>query len=365
MCPPYGGQHHRALHRARRGSRSDGFQRSAWPSPSSCCGYLPSYAFGGLRVRLLRFAGVASAPVRGIGGSLWVAGGLTPPVGCRSVDRCFVNDGCRFDTCASITPRGRRAPRPRRGACSSASHELGEAEHAQRGRIRRACRSRSSAASWVDARRRSWPSVTIGAGSIVAAGAVVDRTRSRAEHASSAACRLAPSQGPESPSSGRRACGSSTVARAWSWGSPGRRAAVAAASSGLGLGTAKALAAEGVAVAICSRDRARIDDAVGGDRARAASRSSATCRGAAGGDGVRRRRHRGARRRRHPRDERRRPAARQLRRPPTSTPIRRRIDLNLMSVVAMCKAAVPAMQERGWGRVVAITSLACASRCPT
>ncbi len=34
------------------------------------------------------------------------------------------------------------------------------------------------------------------------------------------------------------------------------------------------------------------------------------------------------------------------------------IDLNLMSVVAMCKAAVPAMQTAGWGRVVAITSLA-------
>ncbi len=34
------------------------------------------------------------------------------------------------------------------------------------------------------------------------------------------------------------------------------------------------------------------------------------------------------------------------------------IDLNLLSVVAMCKAAVPAMQERRWGRVVAITSLA-------
>lgn len=33
------------------------------------------------------------------------------------------------------------------------------------------------------------------------------------------------------------------------------------------------------------------------------------------------------------------------------------LDLNLMSVVAMCKAAVPAMQERRWGRVVAITSL--------
>ncbi len=33
------------------------------------------------------------------------------------------------------------------------------------------------------------------------------------------------------------------------------------------------------------------------------------------------------------------------------------LDLNLMSVVAMCKAAVPAMRERRWGRVVAITSV--------
>jgi len=34
------------------------------------------------------------------------------------------------------------------------------------------------------------------------------------------------------------------------------------------------------------------------------------------------------------------------------------IDLNLMSVVSMCKTAVPAMQQRGWGRVLAITSIA-------
>jgi len=34
------------------------------------------------------------------------------------------------------------------------------------------------------------------------------------------------------------------------------------------------------------------------------------------------------------------------------------LDLNLLSVVAMCKAAVPAMQVQRWGRVVAITSVA-------
>ena len=44
-----------------------------------------------------------------------------------------------------------------------------------------------------------------------------------------------------------------------------------------------------------------------------------------------------------------------------STPVeayRAALDLNLMSVVAMCKAAVPPMQAQRWGRVVAITSLA-------
>lgn len=34
------------------------------------------------------------------------------------------------------------------------------------------------------------------------------------------------------------------------------------------------------------------------------------------------------------------------------------LRLNLLSTVAMCKLTVPAMQSRGWGRVVAITSIA-------
>ncbi|MEY2459070.1 MAG: 3-oxoacyl-[acyl-carrier protein] reductase, partial [Acidimicrobiaceae bacterium] len=45
-------------------------------------------------------------------------------------------------------------------------------------------------------------------------------------------------------------------------GISGRTAAVAAASSGLGLASAVALANEGVRVAICGRDQGRTDDAV-------------------------------------------------------------------------------------------------------
>ncbi len=131
---------------------------------------------------------------------------------------------------------------------------------------------------------------------------------------------------------------------------------MAAASAGLGYGAAAALVAEGVHVAICGRDRARIDDAA----ARLASGAVplvadvATPTGAAGFVAE---------------------AAEALGGvdilvtnaggPPPGTFASTDVDaypgaleLNLLSVVAMCKAAVPAMQERRWGRVVAITSIA-------
>jgi 3-oxoacyl-[acyl-carrier protein] reductase len=139
-------------------------------------------------------------------------------------------------------------------------------------------------------------------------------------------------------------------------GITGRRAAVAAASQGLGFASAAALAAEGVRVAICSRDRGRIEEAaerIGGEViplvADVGTPAGATgfveaAREALGEVDVLVTNAGGPR-------------------PGTfeSTAIEsypEALDLNLMSVVAMCKAAVPEMRERGWGRVVAITSLA-------
>ncbi|HEV8298222.1 MAG TPA: SDR family oxidoreductase [Acidimicrobiales bacterium] len=137
-------------------------------------------------------------------------------------------------------------------------------------------------------------------------------------------------------------------------GISGRRAAVAAASAGLGLASARALAEAGCTVAICGRDRSRIDaaaTAIGAvpivvdvgtpDGATEFVETAAAILGGvdilvtnAGG-------------------------------PPAgtfeTTPLdayTTAIDLNLMSVVAMCKRAVPAMREQQWGRVVAITSIA-------
>jgi 3-oxoacyl-[acyl-carrier protein] reductase len=139
-------------------------------------------------------------------------------------------------------------------------------------------------------------------------------------------------------------------------GISGRRAAVAAGTSGLGLASAKALAAEGVHVAICGRDPQRLADAAAeiGSGCVGITADVSTPTGASG----------------FMTD-----AAEALGAvdilvanaggpPPgnfASTPVDAypaAIDLNLMSVVAMCKAAVPGMQERRWGRVVAITSLA-------
>ncbi|HMJ74396.1 MAG TPA: SDR family oxidoreductase [Iamia sp.] len=146
-------------------------------------------------------------------------------------------------------------------------------------------------------------------------------------------------------------------------GLSGKTAAVAGASAGLGLAAARALAAEGVTVAICGRDQTRIEEAAAGigptavpivadvsttDGATAFVEEAIAALGRvdilvpnAGG-------------------------------PPAGTFATTPLDayipalqLNLLSTVAMCHAAVPAMAERGWGRVVAITSASVRQPIPT
>jgi 3-oxoacyl-[acyl-carrier protein] reductase len=140
-------------------------------------------------------------------------------------------------------------------------------------------------------------------------------------------------------------------------GIAGRRAAVAASSAGLGFASAQALADEGAHVVICGRDRDRIDAAAAriGERAVPLVCDVSTPDGAAafvtdaaevlGGTIDILVTNAGG--------------------PPggnfADTDVDAygaALDLNLMSVVAMCKAAVPAMQAQAWGRVVAITSVA-------
>jgi 3-oxoacyl-[acyl-carrier protein] reductase len=142
-------------------------------------------------------------------------------------------------------------------------------------------------------------------------------------------------------------------------GIAGRRAAVAAASDGLGLGAARALVLDGVDVAVCGRDPERLGRAVdelgslGTGSVHGVVGDVSTTEGAdafvveatdrlggidilvANGGG-----------------------------PPAGgfagTPLGAygpALELSLLATVAMCVTAVPPMRARGWGRVVAITSV--------
>lgn len=136
-------------------------------------------------------------------------------------------------------------------------------------------------------------------------------------------------------------------------GITGRRAAVAAASAGLGHASARALREAGCEVAICGRDRSRVEAAANDIGATPVVADVSTPDGAA----------------QFVRD-----AARSLGGvdilvtnaggPPrggfATTPFdeyQRAVELNLLSVIAMCTEAVPAMRSQGWGRVVGITSV--------
>jgi 3-oxoacyl-[acyl-carrier protein] reductase len=138
----------------------------------------------------------------------------------------------------------------------------------------------------------------------------------------------------------------------------GKQAAVAASSAGLGLASAQALAAEGVQVAICGRSQERVDGALAslaavergehvGLVADVGSIDGATsfverAVAALGGIDV---------------------LVPNAGGPPpgnfASTPLDAylpALQLNLLSTVAMCQAAVPSLVDQGWGRIIAITS---------
>ena len=136
----------------------------------------------------------------------------------------------------------------------------------------------------------------------------------------------------------------------------GRRAAIGASSSGLGFATAAALVAEGAQVTLCDVDADRVRAAAD----RLGDRASWVTADLSDPDGSEQ-------------------FVREAQRvmggvdilvtnapgPPPGDFAHAKVedypkalDLNLLSVVRMCLAAVPAMQANGWGRVVAITSIA-------
>jgi 3-oxoacyl-[acyl-carrier protein] reductase len=139
-------------------------------------------------------------------------------------------------------------------------------------------------------------------------------------------------------------------------GITGRRAAVAAASQGLGYAVAAALAAEGARVAVCSRRPDAIAEAarrIGNDAVPLIADVSSIegslgfvreAADALGGVDI---------------------LVTNAGGPPPGTfasigtdQYASAIELNCLGAIAMCKETVPAMQAQGWGRVVAVTSIA-------
>ena len=135
-----------------------------------------------------------------------------------------------------------------------------------------------------------------------------------------------------------------------------RRAVVAGASEGLGFACAQALAAEGVTVVIGSRSAERIEAAARriGDRVIPLVTNLNSAQ--AGKDFVERAAQAlGA----HPEV-----VVANAGGPPKGnfeeTPIEayeEAFGQNMYSAIGMCQAAIPAMKEAGWGRVIAITSI--------
>jgi maltose O-acetyltransferase len=134
---------------------------------------LPTYSFSGVRLRALRMAGIQVGEGTGFGGSVWIAGGPDAASRLSLGERCFVNDGCRFDTCAPITIED-DVHLGHDVAVLTATHEIGAA--AGRAGRTTGLPIKIEHGTWIGARATILAGVTIGAGSIVAAGAVVDRS---------------------------------------------------------------------------------------------------------------------------------------------------------------------------------------------
>jgi len=140
----------------------------------------------------------------------------------------------------------------------------------------------------------------------------------------------------------------------------GRAALLCGSSSGLGLAIAEALAAEGCRVALNGRDRARLDRAVERVTASATREVAGLAADVSRPDAVEALVadvtarfgqldillcNAGG------------PPATSFRDAPASS-WQAAVDLNLLSTVNLCRAAVPGMRERGWGRIVCLTSVA-------
>jgi maltose O-acetyltransferase len=136
-------------------------------------GLLPPYTANSLRVLLLRAGGLSIGERTGIGGRLWVAGGPRPASRLEIGADCVLNDGCRFDVAAPVRI-GDNVFLGHEVAVLTASHPLGNSSRRAGPVVAEPITIERG--SWIGARATILGGVTIGAASVVAAGAVVTRS---------------------------------------------------------------------------------------------------------------------------------------------------------------------------------------------
>jgi acetyltransferase-like isoleucine patch superfamily enzyme len=133
-------------------------------------GIPPPYTFTRLRMRLLRMIGVSIGDDTIVCGRIGIAGSRHAQRKLFIGRDCMINEGCRFDTGSPITI-GDRVYFGHEITVLTTTHDLGPHEQRCQG-------TRSQAVSvgdgtWVGTRVLILPGVHIGAGCVVAAGAVV------------------------------------------------------------------------------------------------------------------------------------------------------------------------------------------------
>ena len=131
---------------------------------------LPDHAGSRVRVSVLRAAGVSIGRETLIGGGFTIVGGERPERRFSIGERGWINSGCYFDVGASIEI-GDDVAIGQYALVLTTTHELGESTRRAGDHVFEPVRIESGV--WIGARATILPGVTVGAGAIVAAGAVV------------------------------------------------------------------------------------------------------------------------------------------------------------------------------------------------
>jgi maltose O-acetyltransferase len=135
--------------------------------------FIPPLVANRLRTRILRWAGITIGRGTTIGGTMSVHGAGRPASRIRIGSDCWINDSCVLDASATITI-GRSVAIGQGVMILTNTHELGPATNRAGSLFSLPVVVEDGV--WIGARTTVLPGVTIGAGAVVAAGSLVNKS---------------------------------------------------------------------------------------------------------------------------------------------------------------------------------------------